>query len=91
MALLKNHIVGRLLRLRDPLSGDEHVKRGVLLYVVYGLLVSDHREVVPVALKDLVINAKARANRGAALDYVGHVNALEECKAMDRARERKCE
>ena len=40
----------------DPLPGHQHIKGGVLLDVVHGLLVSHHGEIVAVQLEDLVVD-----------------------------------
>ena len=67
-----------LLRLRHAFPGNEHVQRGVLLDVCHGLLVSNHCEVVAIALEDLVMHAQARFDGGAVAGDFSHIDALQE-------------
>lgn len=60
----------------DALPGDQHVKHRMLSNVVDRLLVRDHREVVAVALEDLVAQLQAALAGRTLLQHARHVDAV---------------
>lgn len=60
----------------DALPGDEQIEDGIFPNVADGLLVRDHREIVPVTLQDLVVHPQARLGCRTALVHLRHIDAV---------------